>query len=88
MVVLSFLKQIGGHKNSMSMSTNTSDIWSGHSLGSQTVPIFVQSSQVIDRNAKSNCRMLRLDYPSMHICNFPIEIPARTIQVLLFNLPS
>ena len=38
-----------------------------HSLGSRTAPIFVQSSQAIDRN----CRMLKLDYPSMRICNLP-----------------
>ena len=54
---------------------------SAHSLGSRTVPIFVQSSQAIDRNpSQSNCRMLKLDYPSLRICNFPMEIPARTIQ--------
>ena len=41
---------------------------SAHSLGSRTVPIFVQSSQVIDRNpSQSNCRMLKLDYSSMRI---------------------
>ena len=35
---------------------------SAHSLGSRTVPIFVQSSQAIDRNpSQSNCRMLKLD---------------------------
>ena len=44
-------------------------------------PNFVQSSQAIDRNpSQSNCRMLKLDYPSMCICNFPVEIPVRTIQ--------
>ena len=38
----------------------------------RTVPIFVQSSQAIDRNpSQSDCRMLKLDYPSMRICNFP-----------------
>ena len=52
-----------------------------HSLGSLTVPIFVQSSQAINRNpSHSNCRMLKLDYTSMRICNFPMEIPATTIQ--------
>ena len=53
---------------------------SAHSFGSRTVPIFVQSSQVIDRNlSQSHCRMLKLDYPNLHICNFPMEIPARPI---------
>ena len=38
-------------------------------------------SQVINRNpGQLICRMLKLDYPSMRICNFPTEIPARTIQ--------
>ena len=54
---------------------------SAHLLGSRTVPIFVQSSQAIDRNpSQSNYRMLKLDYPSMRVCNFPMVIPARTIQ--------
>ena len=54
---------------------------SAHSLGSRTVPIFVQRSQTIDRNpSQSNCRMLKLDNQSMRICNFPMETPARTIQ--------
>ena len=54
---------------------------SAHSFGSQTVPNVVQSSQAIDRNpSQSNCRMLKLNYLSMRICNFPMEISARTIQ--------
>ena len=41
---------------------------SAHSLGSRTVPMFVQSSQAIDRNpSQSNFRMLKLDYSSMSI---------------------
>ena len=47
---------------------------SAHSLGSRIV-------QAIDRNpSQSDCQMLKLYYPSMCICNFPMEIPARTIQ--------
>ena len=54
---------------------------SAHSLGSRTVPIFVLSSQTIERNPiQSNCRMLKLDNQSMRICNFPVETLARTIQ--------
>ena len=61
--------------------TNTFDA-SAHSLGSRTVPIFVHSSQAIDGNpSQSNCRMLKLDYPSMRICNANVSLS------LIFKFP-